>query len=141
MLIVDAAPLVALGDRNDPVRDAVQALFEHDPGPLIVPAPVATEVDHILGVRGGRAPRVAFVEDIVAGRFLIECLTDDDWSTILDLERRYADLDPGLADLSIVAVAGRLGIVRIATFDQRDFRTLRPVRGGSSFELVPQLPA
>jgi hypothetical protein len=41
----------------------------------------------------------------------------EDWSRIAELERRYHEVDPGVADLSIVAVAGRLGTVRIATFD------------------------
>jgi uncharacterized protein len=136
-LIVDSGPLVALGDRRDPAGLRVRDVLESDPGPLVVPLTVATEVDHILGHRGGADAREAFVEDITAGRFRVECLTADDWPELLALQRRYADLGAGLADLSIVVLAARLGTTRILTFDRRDFTTLRPLSGGSAFELLP----
>jgi len=52
------------------------------------------------------------------------------------LERLYSDLGPGLSDLSIVVLADRLETTRIATFDERPFRALRPLSGGS-FTLLP----
>lgn len=140
-LIVDSGPLVALADRNDPARSAVARLLDTEPGSLVVPLPVATEVDHILGRRGGRSARLAFLEDVAAGRFLVECLTESEWPTLLALEQRYADLDAGLADLSIVVLADRFGSHRIATFDQRDFRVLRPLSGAPAFDLLPTLAA
>ena len=136
-LIVDSGPLVALGDRRDPAGPRVRDILESDPGPLVVPLTVATEVDHILGRRGGAGGREAFVEDITAGRFQVECLTADDWPELLALQRRYADLGAGLADLSIVVLAARLGTTRILTFDHRDFATLRPLSSGPAFELLP----
>lgn len=42
----------------------------------------------------------------------------------------------GLADLSVLAVARRFNTLRILTFDERRFRTLRPLDGGS-FVLLP----
>jgi predicted nucleic acid-binding protein len=63
-------------------------------------------------------------------------LEPDEYPTVAELERTYADLDPGLADLSIVVLAARLGTTRIATFDARHFRVLRPLSGGS-FALLP----
>jgi predicted nucleic acid-binding protein len=41
-----------------------------------------------------------------------------------------------LADLSIVVLAHRFRTTRIATFDERHFRALRPLDGGS-FTLLP----
>lgn len=140
-LIIDSGPLIALADRNDPARTAVAQLLDAEPGSLVVPMPVATEVDHILGRRGGRVSRLAFLEDIATGRFVVECLTEPEWTTLLALEYRYADLDAGLADLAVVVLADRFNCHRIATFDQRDFRVLRPLRGAAAFELVPTLAA
>ncbi len=50
---------------------------------------------------------------------------------VVDLERRYEDLDAGLADLSVVVAAHQYGTRRILTSDERHFRALRPVDGGN----------
>ena len=52
------------------------------------------------------------------------------------MERRYDDLDAGLADLSAIVVAERYGTRRLLTFDEGHFRALRPLRGGH-FTLLP----
>ena len=49
---------------------------------------------------------------------------------------KYADLDLGLCDAAVVAVAERLKIKRILTVDERDFRAVRAANG-EAFVLVP----
>lgn len=136
-LVVDAAPLVAVADRRDPMRPRIEALLRDEPGELIIPAPITAEVDYLLGRRLGRRARLAFLDDLAAGRFTVACLSTDDHQAILDLEHRYSDLDAGLADLSAVVVAARYGTERVLTFDERHFRTLRPLRGNGAFRLLP----
>lgn len=135
-LVLDSGPLVALGDRNDRDRGRVGQVLRAEPGRLVVPVPVVTEVDYLLGVRGGRQARLAFLGDLRAGRFEVAALEGADWATILDLEHRYADLDAGLADLSVVLVAARLRTDRVCTFDEH-FRVLRPLTGGGAFTVLP----
>lgn len=50
--------------------------------------------------------------------------------------RRYRDLELGLADASLVVLAGRHRTTRIATFDERAFRAVAPLSGGA-FTLLP----
>jgi len=45
-------------------------------------------------------------------------------------------MDVGLADLSVVVLAERWSTRRLLTFDDRHFRTLRPL-GGGLFTLLP----
>ncbi|GAA4230503.1 hypothetical protein GCM10023075_40380 [Streptosporangium album] len=45
-------------------------------------------------------------------------------------------LDP--ADVSVVAIAERLGVTQIATIDRRDFTLIRP-RHVSAFRLLPDV--
>jgi hypothetical protein len=97
---------------------------------------VSAEVDYLLAARLGEASRQAFLDDLAAGRFVVECLREEEYATVADLERRYVDLAPGLADLSIVVLACRLRTRRIATFDERHFRAIRALDGGS-FVLLP----
>jgi len=118
------------------MRERVEALLRQEPGELVIPAPVTSEVDHLLGRRLGRTARLSFLEDLAAGRFTVACLDEHDHRIVLDLERRYEDLDVGLADLSAVVVASRHGTKRLLTFDERHFRALRPLSGGQ-FTLLP----
>jgi len=135
-LVLDAAPLVAASDRNDRMQSAVERLLRAEPGPLVVPAPVSAEVDYLLARRVGEQARQAFMDDLADGRFIVECLREHEYRLIAQLERKYADLAPGLADLSIVVLAQRVGTRRIATFDERHFRALRPLDDGA-FILLP----
>lgn len=136
-VVCDAAPLVALGDRLDPSQGPIEDVLRAESGALVVPAPVLAEVDYIRGERLGREARLAFLEDVTAGRFLVEDLVADEYELVLDVERRYEELDLGLADASIVVLAHRFRTRRLLTFDERDFRTVRPLRGGS-FTLLPR---
>jgi uncharacterized protein len=38
---------------------------------------------------------------------------------------------------SLVLLAGRLETTRVATFDQRHFRSVRPLAAGDTFALLP----
>jgi len=135
-LIVEAAPLIAVADRRDAMQPAVEALLRDEAGELVIPAPVTAEVDYLLGRRLGRVARVAFLDDLAAGRFTVAGLDADDHAVIASLERQYGDIDVGLADLSVVVVAHRYGTVRLLTFDERHFRALRPL-GRGRFTLLP----
>lgn len=135
-LVVDTGPLVALADRRDRRQSDVERILSEEQGDLIVPLPVATETDYLLGRRGGRRARLAFLEDLSSGRFLLAGLGQEDIFTIQGLEERYADLDPGLADLSVVIVAARHGTARVTTFDDH-FRILRPIDDSPAFDIVP----
>ena len=135
-VVVDAAPIVAVADRHDRLRPAVEAVLMEEPGELVIPAPVTAEVDYLLGRRLGRAARLGFIDDLAAGRFVVAHLEPDDHRVVADLERRYEELDTGLADLSVVVVARRHRTTRLLTFDERHFRTLRPLDGGR-FTLLP----
>jgi uncharacterized protein len=136
-LIVDAAPLVALGDSRDRLHGAVADLLHAEDGDLVVPAPVSAEVDYLIRRRGSALAARAFLRDVAAGRFRVEGLTADEHGTAARLDEQYADLDLGLADLSVVILAHRFRTRRLVTFDERDFRAITPLSGGS-FTLLPR---
>jgi predicted nucleic acid-binding protein len=135
-LLVDAAPLVALADPDEPQRDAILRVLTGETGELVIPAPTTAEVDYLLGRRFGSAARRAFLADLAAGRFSVGQLERADYATIVDLETRYADLDLGLADCALVTLAARHRTTRLLTFDERRFRTVAPLDGGA-FTLLP----
>lgn len=125
-----------MANRRDRLRPIVERLLRDEPGNLIIPAPVTAEVDYMLGRRLGRGSRLAFLDDLAAGRFTVAHMDADDHRVIAGLERRYEDLDVGLADLSVVVAAARYDCRRLLTLDERHFRALRPLNGGR-FTLLP----
>jgi uncharacterized protein len=135
-LLIDAAPIVALADRDEPRRAAILDVLEHEAEALVIPAPTTAEIDYLLGTRFGSAARRAFLADLAAGRFTAPALEREDYATILDLEARYADLDLGLADCALIVHAARRRTTRILTFDERHFRAVAPLFG-DAFTLLP----
>jgi predicted nucleic acid-binding protein len=136
-LIVDAAPLVALGDSRDRLHAVVGDLMRAEGGDLVIPAPVTAEVDYLIRRRGSAAAARAFLRDVASGRFRVEGLTADEHAEAARLDEQYASLDLGLADLSVVILAHRFRTRRLLTFDEHDFRAVTPLAGGS-FTLLPR---
>jgi predicted nucleic acid-binding protein len=135
-LILDAAPLVALADAREPQLEALLRIRDEEEGPMVLPAPVAAEVDYLLGVRFGEAARRAFLSDLAAQRYDVACLEAGDYQAVAECDARYSDLGLGLADCSIVVLAERYGTRRLLSFDERHFRAVAPLQGGT-FELLP----
>jgi hypothetical protein len=48
-----------------------------------------------VGKKLGRVARLAFVDDLAAGMFVVDCLQPDDYAAVASLERQHTDLDPG----------------------------------------------
>jgi uncharacterized protein len=110
--------------------------MEEEPGSRVIPAPTTAEVDYLLGQRLGDPAQRAFLSDLAAGRFTVAALERTDYATVADLDSRYADLNLGLADCALVVLARRYETTRILSFDERHFRTVTPL-GGGSFTLLP----
>lgn len=68
-LIVDAGPMIAGSDANDPLHGSVRRVLTTESGPLILPAPVTTEVDYLLRKLGGAQAARRVLADIAAGTF------------------------------------------------------------------------
>ncbi|MGI8411252.1 MAG: PIN domain-containing protein [Solirubrobacteraceae bacterium] len=135
-VVIDAAPLVALADADEPRREEIIELLRSERGRLFIPAPVTAEIDYLLGQRFGPPAQRAFLEDLAARRYETPGLDSRDYQAALDLVLRYADSRLGLADLAVAVLAAKLGTRRILTFDERHFRALRPLQGGT-FTLLP----
>lgn len=138
MLIVDTGPLVAMLNAKDRHHEACTALFRRFRGPIVVPAPIVTEVAYFLQIEPGPAVEAAFLDALARGELIVEATTAQDFARMADLVRQYADFPLGTADASVMAVAERLGATRVATIDHRHFRAVRPAHC-VAFELLPAL--
>jgi len=92
---------------------------------VIVPALVLAEVDYFL--RDERAAMRKLLAEILdpRTRYELELPTPADLARAMELDNRFADLDLGLVDGTVAAVAERRRVPRILTTDRRDFSALR----------------
>lgn len=134
--MIDAGPLYAYIDADDRHHLASLALLRSHPGPLLVPELVVSEVAYLVGTRLGVEPEVRFLGDFASGALHAEPVRGNDWLRMAELISRYRDLPLSTVDASVVAAAERLGLVQIATLDQRHFTVVRPSHV-NAFELLP----
>jgi predicted nucleic acid-binding protein len=135
-LLLDAGALYAQADRADPHHGAVVEILRAEREPLVTSAVAVAEADYLILTRLGIDVELAFLEDLAEGTFLVECLSRAELATALTVARRHRDLEIGLADASLVVLAQRFRTRRLLTFDERAFRVIAPLQGGS-FVLLP----
>jgi uncharacterized protein len=136
-LILDTGPLYASLDRSDDDYAACRRLIESADEPLIIPAPVLVEVDYWIHSRLHPGVLVALLDDIQAGAYQVEDLLPVDYGRVRSLCDRYDDADIGFVDAAVLAIVERLDEPKLATLDQRHFRTLRP-RHVDALVLLPE---
>jgi predicted nucleic acid-binding protein len=135
-LIVDAGALYAQADADEPRHGAVAAVLHAEREALVTTELAVAEADYLILERLGLEVELAFIDDLAEGTFVVECLTRDEFRTARELVARYRDLRIGLADASLAVMADRFGTTRLLTFDERAFRAISPL-GGGSFTLLP----
>jgi predicted nucleic acid-binding protein len=138
VILVDTNVLVAAARTADTNHDAAARLLETLDEPLLVPPTVLAEVCYLLNEWGGPAVEARFLRDVRPGGLQLAELTTADVARMADLVERYADLRLGGTDASLVAIAERLRIDRIATFDRRHFTVVRPAHV-AAFTLLPEV--
>lgn len=137
MILVDTNVLVAAARTADTNHDAAARLLETLNEPLLVPPTVLAEVCYLLNEWSGPDTEARFLRDFRPGGLQLAELTTADVARMADLVERYADLRLGWTDASLVAIAERLRIERIATFDRRHFTVVRPTHV-TAFTLLPE---
>lgn len=135
MLIVDTGPLVAAADRSDRHHDQFREVIETDPGPFVTTAMVVAETAYLLDRQLGADAEIALYDMILEGSLRVESLTAEDWTRARALVDQYRDLPPGGTDASLVAIAERLRVARLATVDRTHFTVVRP-NHVEAFDLV-----
>ena len=135
-VIVDTSILYALVDANDAAhRRAVDAL-DAEVEAVIVPQSTLPEVCYLIASRLGAEREAEFIRLLANSDWRLEPVTDADLPRIVRLMHDYADAGLGFVDASVVAIAERIGAVRVHTLDRRHFGLVRP-RHVEAFTLLP----
>lgn len=135
-LIVDAGALYAQADADEPQHKAIAAALRAERDSLVTSQVVVAEADYLILRRLGIDTELSFLDDLADGTYVVDALTPPELTIARDVVARYRDLELGLADASLVVLASRWRTRRILTLDERAFRTVTPLQGGS-FEILP----
>lgn len=136
-VLVDTGLLVAYYNSGDEFYSQVCRFFEECTSTLITTIGCVTEVMYLLS--SDWRVQNEFLSDLCKDIYRCECLKQEDFSRIAELNEQYSDLPGEFADLSLIAISERLNIDAIATLDkdfdiyrryrtQPFYRVFRPIR-------------
>ncbi len=127
---VDTGLPVALFAQDDPFHDsATQFLKTLAHIKLYSILPVVVESCFFLDTDG----KTALLQWIERGAITLHEVTVEDLPAMRVILEKYSNIEPDFTDAALVALAGKHGITRILTVDQRDFSICR-LPDGSQFE-------
>jgi predicted nucleic acid-binding protein len=136
VILLDTSGLLAAIDASQRSHEAARRALENAEGPLVLSPLVLAELDYLLATRIGVAAKLALLDEVAAGAYELAPFDARDVAEARTLIDSYRDLELGLADASIAALAGRLDTDAVLTLDERHFRAIRGP-GGRRFRLLP----
>jgi predicted nucleic acid-binding protein len=135
VILLDTSGVLASYDRADPRHHQVVDILQ-GMGPRLLSPFVLAELDYLTPRVGGQSAEMTLLDDVARGAFRLEQMLAGDVEVAAEVIEQYADLQPGLADASIVVLARRYGCRDLLTFDRRHFRVI-PGPDGQAFRLLP----
>lgn len=126
--LADSNYLYALSDQSDDWHTmAITFADQHKNIEVIVPDVVLTEVCYLLKKRGDLDAMTSFLAALSSLQLPLQNLEYRDIERAREVLLQYPNLKKlEFVDCCIVALAERLEITRLCTFDERDFRVIRP---------------
>jgi predicted nucleic acid-binding protein len=135
-LLVDSSFLYELFNQSAPYHAAAQLVASKLHQPLMIPEVILTEVAFLFRRAGGVPAVVRFLDALLISQPQIESITYEDLARARQIMQMYADSKLDFVDCCLMALAERLKITQVCTFDQRDFAIFRPAHC-DYLELLP----
>jgi len=135
VILLDTSGLLAALDASQSHHTEAAASLAAARPPLLLSPFVLAELDYLIASRVGEAARASLLDEVERGAYLLETMTGVDVARAHVVIKRYADLQIGLADASIVVLAERRRVRDVLTLDERHFRLL--TANGMSLRLLP----
>ncbi len=133
-LLLDTGPLYALADKKEPDHIKVRNFFETQTELLLLPWVILPELAYLLKERLGDRAELTFLHSLTQRELVVEGFHDSDLKRAEEILTTYPNF--GLVDSVTMAMAERLKIDTIVTFDHRDFQRFRP-KHCVAFTLLP----
>jgi predicted nucleic acid-binding protein len=129
-ILVDSSFVVALNSQKDKYYEKATVFAEiiaaMGSTTFFMPEVVLTEVTYLIHREGGQLALLEYVERLRDSNPNLISLEETDFQRVFDILRLYRDADLDFVDCCLMAIAERLNITQICTFDRRDFMIFKP---------------
>ncbi len=136
MIILDTSGLLAAIDASQRHHHAAAAALRDADPPWVLSPFVLAELDYLLATRVGESAERALLTEVGREVYQLERFQSEDVAAAERVIAKYATLEIGLADASIVVLAARYGVRDLLTLDERHFRAIRGP-GSRPFRILP----
>jgi predicted nucleic acid-binding protein len=136
VIILDTSGLLSAIDASQTHHRRAAAALMQAGAPRLLSPFVLAELDYLLATRVSRSAEQAFLGQVADGVYQLETFNTDDIARANEILDRYADLDLGLADASLIVLSERHDLLDLLTLDERHFRAVRGP-GGKAFRFLP----
>jgi len=134
--IVDTGFAYALAQPDDDEHIIARLFYLESLEALILPVPALTELSLLAHRDGGNFTAISMIQAIQHSRMIVTDLNSEDYDRAVEILVKYSDTRIDFVDTCVMALAERLKIARVLTFDRRDFGIYRPSHV-KQFELLP----
>jgi hypothetical protein len=123
VILVDTSGVLAAVDPRQRHHAAAARELTRQQRRILSPF-VLAELDYLIATNAGQGVELELLGDVASGAYELAGFSAHDVAAAAIVMRRYADLELGLADASIVVLATRYECLDVLTLDQRHFRVV-----------------
>jgi predicted nucleic acid-binding protein len=125
-VLIDTNILLALAFPRDVNHENARVAMRELTDERVIVAPVLPELFYLVQQRMDYSRAIQSFELITSNAFRIEPLSSADMRRMRQIMHDYQDNTFDFVDTALMAVAERLKITKIYTFDRRDFQVFQP---------------
>ena len=135
-ILADTSTIYALFQQKDPRHERAIAFSEVNSEQMLMPAVMLPEIGYLFRRDQVYAGIVQWLEQFRYTEARIEPMLNADLGRMYEIAQQYANSRFDIVDRCIMAMAERLQITKIATFDRRDFSIFAPIHS-DYFDILP----
>jgi|ERR1700733_2722909 len=94
--IADSGAIHGLYNRSDRHHRALRAALVQEPGIILIPTAILSEIDYLIGAKLGVKAELDLLDDILRGAFTLEPFTSVDLRRSRELMHQYGTLNLGV---------------------------------------------
>lgn len=136
VVLADTSFIYAVMDQSSKQHQQALNYYSNYQGSILRPALALVELVYLINRLGGASLVIKTLRSLRASQIEFIDPTLHDYDRSLDILEQYIDSRIDFVDACIMALAERLQITQIATYDRRDFGLYRPAHC-EHFDLLP----
>ena len=136
MIIVDTSALLAMHDPREKSHLELRKIAQSRKQELIISPYVVAEFDYMISKANSADFSLRALNNLLIAPFELVQLTTADFITATEVMAKYQDLNIGITDASLIALAARFETSKIMTLDRRHFSAMK-LLSGKPVQMIP----